>query len=421
LNILFLTDNFPPEVNAPASRTYEHCRAWVKAGNQVTVITCVPNFPTGKIYEGYRNRLYQTEEMDGIKVVRVWSYITANEGFLRRILDYASFMISAVATSPRVQKPDVVVGTSPHFFTVCAAYLVSRFKGVPFIFELRDIWPESIKAVGAMKDSPFIRMLEAVEMFLYRKATMIVSVTDSFKEVLVKRGVPEEKIQVVRNGVDLTRFRPMPKDPELVRNLGLEGKFVAGYVGTHGMAHALETILKAAQKSENSDQPTSPGKINDQVSYFLFLGDGAKKQELMAEAGRRKLSNVMFLNSVPKAEVTRYWSLLDVSIIHLKKTDLFTKVIPSKLFESMGMGIPVLLGVSGESANIVETEGIGLTFEPENPEALYNALSRLRKEPALYERLKERCIQSAVRYDRETQADIMLKLLSSVSRKLRET
>ena len=464
MHILFLTDNFPPEVNAPASRTFEHCREWVKAGQEVTVITCFPNFPKGKVYDGYRNRLRpQTETIDGIRVIRVWSYITANEGFVKRILDYMSFMVSAVVASPAVNRPDVVIGTSPHFFTACAAYLVSRIKRVPFVFELRDIWPESIKAVGAMNDSAVIRLLEKVEMFLYRKAALIVSVTESFKKTLVRRGVTGEKIHVVRNGVDLARFRPMPKDPELVKRYGLEGKFVAGYIGTHGMAHALETLLDAAQKigtdtylfsteppsssvnAVNGDSAPisrkfppcktlgkSGGKSGDTIPIsdeigsclqiypapapspvFLFLGDGARKQELMAEARRRGLDNVLFLDSVPKEEVVRYWSLLDVSIIHLRKTELFTMVIPSKLFESMGMGIPVLLGVAGESAEIVEKEGVGLTFEPENAEALCDALLRLRDSPDLYGRLRDRCIRAAGNYDRETQAAAMLVLLTS--------
>ena len=195
MHILFLTDNFPPEVNAPASRTFEHCREWVKNGHQVTVITCAPNFPKGKVYKGYKNKLWQSEIIDGIKVIRVWTYITANEGFVKRILDYVSFMVSAIFASIFVKRPNLVIGTSPQFFTACAAYIVSRMKRVPYVFELRDIWPESIKAVGAMGDSVVIRFFEYIEMFLYRKADLIVSVTKSFKKTLIKRGIEEEKIK----------------------------------------------------------------------------------------------------------------------------------------------------------------------------------------------------------------------------------
>ncbi|HRR41618.1 MAG TPA: glycosyltransferase family 4 protein, partial [Syntrophales bacterium] len=358
MHILFLTDNFPPEVNAPASRTFEHCREWVRAGQQVTVITCAPNFPGGRVYAGYRNRVWQSEEMDGIRVLRVWSYITANEGFVKRILDYVSFMVAAVLAAPFVRGVDIVVGTSPQFFTVCGAYIVSRMKSVPFVFELRDIWPESIKAVGAMSDSAVIRLLEKLEMFLYRQAACIVSVTASFKRVLIGRGVAGDKIEVVTNGVDLAGFGPREKDAELAARFGLAGKFVAGYVGTHGMAHALETVLEAAARIRTRE--------GGDDFRFVLLGNGARKQALMARAAQMELTNVVFIDTVPKAEVARYWSLLDVSIIHLRKTELFTTVIPSKLFECMGMGIPVLHGVAGESAEIVEKEGVGLTFTPED-------------------------------------------------------
>lgn len=408
MHILFLTDNFPPEVNAPASRTFEHCREWVRAGQQVTVVTCAPNFPQGKVYEGYRNRLWQSEEMDGIRVIRVWSYITANEGFVKRILDYVSFMVAAVLAAPWIRGVDVVIGTSPHFFTVCGAYLVSRMKRIPFVFELRDIWPESIKAVGAMGDSPVIRLLEKVEMFLYRQAACIVSVTNSFKRILVGRGVDGDKIEVVTNGVDLAGFGPREKDAELTARFGLEGKFVAGYVGTHGMAHALETILAAAARV---------GKMEGGEAYrFILLGNGARKQALMERAAQMGLTNVVFIDSVPKAEVARYWSLLDVSIIHLRKTALFTTVIPSKLFECMGMGIPVLHGVAGESAEIVEKEGVGLTFEPENVAALCDKLETLRRDNALYRRFRENCLAAARRYDRSALAGRMLNILKRVQR-----
>ncbi len=404
MHILFLTDNFPPEVNAPASRTFEHCREWVKAGHQVTVITCFPNFPRGRVFDGYSNRLRQTETMEGIRVIRVWSYITPNRGFLKRILDYVSYMLSAVLASPFVRKPDVVIGTSPQFFTACAACFVSWLRGIPFVFELRDLWPESIKAVGAMRDSPVIKLLERLELFLYRKATLIVSVTGSFKGVLAGKGIDPEKIRVVTNGVDLSRFKPRPKDPELVAQYGLNGKFVSGYVGTHGMAHALETILYAAQAVQTN------GSADEY--RFILLGEGARKQQLKELCTTMHLHNVIFIDSVPKDQVARYWSLLDVSIIHLKKTDLFKTVIPSKLFECMGMGIPVLHGVAGESAEIVQKEGVGLTFEPEQPRELCTKLTHLRADRKLYETCRMHCRSASLRYDRSTMARKMLEILS---------
>jgi glycosyltransferase involved in cell wall biosynthesis len=405
VHVLFLTDNFPPEVNAPASRTFEHCREWVKAGHRVTVITCAPNFPKGKVFDGYRNKLWQRETMEGIEVVRVWSYITANEGFARRVLDYQSYMVSAIIASLFVRKVDVIVGTSPQFFTACAAYVASRLKFRPYIFELRDLWPESIKAVGAMKNERAIALLESLELFLYRKAARVISVTNSFKDNLVSRGIDGSKIDVVTNGVDLSQFKPRSKDPELERQLGLQGKFVVGYIGTHGLAHALETVLDAAERLRGTDV------------VFLLLGDGARKQALREDAARRGLDNVVFIDTVPKAEVPRYWSILDVSLIHLQKTELFTTVIPSKLFESMGMGLPVLHGVQGESARIVRDENAGIPFEPENADALVAALRRLKENPVELAQFKASCLKGAQNYDRTNLALKMMRILESVAAK----
>ncbi len=407
MHILFLTDNFPPEVNAPASRTHEHCRLWVAAGHQVTVITCAPNFPKGRVFDGHRNAWHQEERIDGIHVIRVWSYITANEGFARRVLDYISFMATATWASLGVRAVDVVVGTSPQFFTACAAHAVGKLKRRPWVFELRDLWPESIKAVGAMQDSAAIRWLERLELHLYRQAARVVSVTQSFKRTLVARGIDSGKIEVVTNGVDIGRFTPRPKDAALTQQLGLEGCFVAGYIGTHGLAHALETLLEAAQQLQ-----AQPEGRNIRL---LLLGDGARKPALQAEAQRRRLDNVVFVDSVSKDEVARYWSLLDVSIIHLRRTELFTTVIPSKLFECMGMGIPVLHGVAGESADIVQREGVGEVFEPENSSQLVASLLRLQADRPLLQRYSDHCLAGAHRYDRATLGMQMLRCLEQVA------
>lgn len=403
MHILFLTDNFPPEVNAPASRTHEHCRRWVAAGHAVTVVTCAPNFPRGRVFEGYRNRLWQQETIDGIRVIRVWSYITANEGFARRVLDYLSFMASATLAALFVRRFDIVVGTSPQFFTACAAWMVGALRRRPYVFELRDLWPESIKAVGAMNDSAALRTLERLELFLYRHAALVVPVTESFRANLVARGIDGTKIEVVTNGVDTSRFKPQPKDEALLRSLGLQGCFVAGYVGTHGMAHGLETLLDAARQL-----PCLP---DGRPFRLLLLGDGARKAALVERARELRLDNVVFVDSVPKDDVARYWSLLDVSIIHLRRTELFSTVIPSKLFECMGMGVPVLHGVAGESADIVRREGVGVVFEPESVEQLTGGIRRFAEEPELIAACRRRGLAAAARYDRVALADRMLAAL----------
>lgn len=406
MHILFLSDNFPPEVNAPASRTFEHCREWVKAGHSVTVITCAPNFPQGQVFPGYRNRLYQTELLDGIKVIRVWSYITRNEGFAKRTLDYLSYMVMAFIAAIFVRRIDLIVGTSPQFFTACAAYGVGVVKRRPWIFELRDIWPDSIRAVGAINKDRLLVVLEKIELYLYRKATAIVAVTNAFKRNLIERGIKSDKIFVVTNGVDLARFSPQSKDRELQIRHKLQGKFVAGYIGTHGMAHALDTLIDVAITFRDS---------GEKQFHILMLGDGAERARLQARADAEGLDNITFVDSVPKEEVIRYWSLVDVAVIHLRRTPLFKTVIPSKMFECMGMAIPILHGVEGESAEIVNRHHAGLTFEPENGQALATELRLLAGNAELRKRLAQNGRAAALHYDRAALANHMLDIILSHS------
>ena len=341
MHILFLTDNFPPETNAPASRTFEHARYWVATGHKVTIVTGVPNFPSGKIHAGYRNMFYQREVMEGIDVVRVWTYISANEGFARRMLDYISFMFSAIIASFFVHRPDIVIGTSPQFFTPCAAYIVSVFKRRPFIFELRDLWPDSIVAVGAMRETFAIRCLRKLEYFLYRRADRIVSVTQSFRKVLSNNGIDVNKIAFVSNGVDLERFHPDAKPGDLVSKLDVGGKFVAAYVGTVGMAHGIGTLLEVARKLHQAKN-----------IVFVVVGAGAEQKNLVTQCKKEGLTNVIFTGAVTKSEVKEYWRLCDVALVLLKDEPLFQHVVPSKIFEAMGMERPIILGVKGESATI---------------------------------------------------------------------
>ncbi|MBA3573054.1 MAG: glycosyltransferase family 4 protein, partial [Pyrinomonadaceae bacterium] len=339
----------------------------------------------------------------GIRVVRVWTYMAPNTGVCRRIVDYLSFMVMSAIAAPFLPRPDVIVGTSPQFFTLISAWWASVVKRRPWVLELRDIWPESIKAVGAGGHSVLFRAVQRVEMLLYRKATRIVTVTHSFKRVLTDRGVPADKIAVVTNGVDLTRYKPGEKNAELLRTFELEGRFVVGYIGTHGMAHGLDTLLDAAEIMSRQQ--------NLQHVAMLFVGDGAKRVELIAFARQKGLDNVRFVGPVSKEEVATYWSILDLSIIHLRRTELFTTTIPSKLFECMGMGIPVALGIAGEAREIVEHHDVGLTFLPEDAGELVAVIERLAQDHRLVERLRANSAAAAPNFNRENLADAMLREL----------
>lgn len=388
-------------MNAPATRTFEHCKIWVEEGAEVTVVTCAPNFPAGKVFKGYRNRLRQTEWMSGIKVVRVWSYITPNVGFAKRIADYLSFALSAFIAG-LTEKPDVIIATSPQFFTTLAGYGLSLAKRRPWIFELRDLWPESIAAVGAMKRGRLVRWLEKLELFLYRKADRIIAVTPAFRANLIERGVAANKIGVVTNGVDKTLFEPSPKDGLLCEQLALNDKFVVGYIGTHGMAHGLEFILR------------SLSKLNTQDIHFLFIGDGAEKKKLLEIREQFAITNVSFVDSVTKNEVARYLSVLDVALVPLRRSETFKTVIPSKIFEAAAMRKPILLGVDGQAREIIESYGAGLYFEPENQEAFLRQLKRLATDKGLYQELQSGCDDLAAAYDRKALALDMLATISQL-------
>ena len=399
MRILFLTDNFPPEVNAPASRTFEHCREWVQQGVQVTVITCAPNFPQGKVYEGYKNKLYQKEVIEGITVIRVWSYITANEGFVKRILDYISFAIMATLAS-LFQKFDLIIATSPQFFTAVAGYAVSVLKRRPWVMEVRDLWPESIRAVGALSNDRMFRMLERLELFLYKKDRQVVVVTDSFKENLEARGIPSDKIIVIKNGVLLDQFKPQEKDLELLQSLNLEGKFVIAYLGTHGMAHALDFVIRSSLR------------LPDNVCVLL-IGDGAEKSKLLELKQALKAEQVQMLPPVPKSAIARYISVTDVALVNLRKSDTFKSVIPSKIFENAAMLKPVLLGVEGESQAIIEKYGAGVCFDPENELAFQNALQRIMH-PDNYLKFQQGCIPLAQDFNRKLLAKKMLESINTL-------
>ncbi len=408
MHILFLTDNFPPEGNAPATRTYEHAREWVKNGHKVTIITCAPNFPEGKVFDGYSNSWYSKTNIDGIEVRRVKTYITANEGFIKRILDFVSFMFSVFFAGLFVKKPDVIVGTSPQFFTAVGAWALSAVRFKPFIFELRDIWPASITAVGAMKDSFAIRMLEKLEMFLYKRADSIISVTNAFKRELIARGVDGEKIDVVLNGVDLTKYQPVnQKDNELSDKYNLQGKFVAGYVGTHGMAHGLETIVDVAEQLKKYDD-----------IRILFAGGGAARKKVVDLVAQKKLSNVVLIDRQPKEMMPKVWSLCDVSLVPLVNNDLFRTVIPSKIFECMGMGIPSIMSVpEGEATQIIGETGSGLVVESESSSEIKEAIINLYTDNEVYASIKAASNHSASKFSRVNNAQLMVDIFSKVLNK----
>ena len=403
MKILFLTDNFPPEVNAPATRTYEHAKEWGEAGAEVTIITCNPNFPQGKIYEGYQNKLKQVEYLEGMKVIRVWSYMSANQGFLKRTLDYVSFSVMSSIIG-LFEKADVIIATSPQFFTTWSGWFLSKLKRKPWIFELRDLWPESIATVGAMsKESRLFKFLEKIELGLYRSANFVIPNTPAFKENLFNRGILTDKIYVIPNGANLELFDSSRKNDALKENLGIKEDFVVGYIGTHGLAHSLDFIIE------------SIAKANFENIHFLFIGDGAEKEKVKEIATSNQLKNVTFLDPIPKEQIPDYLAMIDASLVPLKKSDTFKTVIPSKIFEACAMGKPIILGVEGQAKEIIDEFGAGVHFEPENTEEFIQAVNNLKDDEELYNTLSQNALNLAQAYDRKELAKEMLGIIKQVA------
>jgi hypothetical protein len=395
MKLLFLTDNFAPEQNASARRSYEHCRNWVRQGVQVTVITTVPNFPLGKPQPPYRNRIYARENIDGIEVVRVWSFLAPNRGVILRALDFASFAVTGFLAG-LLQKPDIIVATSPQLLTALCGHFLARVKRRPWVFEVRDLWPDSITAVGAMKEGRVVRMLGRVEQMLYRSAERIVTVTEPIRIRLVERGVCEEKLGVVPNGADPNRLLPRLRSDDLVAELKLEGKFVVGYVGTHGFAQGLEVVVKAASL------------IGDRNIHFLFVGEGARRDYLIEMARSLGLQNVTFVRGVTSDAAVEYLALADAIVVPLKNSALFDGALPSKIFEAAAMEKPLLLSAKGISADVVREYNAGIALEPENPQALASAVLCLQADRALRDSFRSGCRALARQYNRENLARLML-------------
>lgn len=381
MKIVFLCHYFPPEGNAPAARTFEHAKRWVAAGADVTVITSSPNVPHGRVYPGYRNRLYQVEYLDGVKVVRVWTYLAANAGTLRRTLNYLSYMISASLVGLFGSRPQILIATSPQFFCGWAGVIVSTVRRVPFVLEIRDIWPDSIAAVGAINQRFTLQMLTHLERIMYRAADHIVTVGEGYQKALLERGVPEKKLSIIPNGADLDRFDPTRvrrKKPPVHKNNSSAADFRCLYVGTIGMASRLDLVLSAAAALEQR---------GDKSVEFWIVGDGADRERLETIARSKGLGNVKFTGLVRKSEIPELIEQSSACLVHLRNDPLFKTVLPSKMFEAMAMAKPVILGVAGAAKKILQEAAAGLTIRPENHRDLLHAIDTLKAHPDLRHRM----------------------------------
>ena len=370
MKILYISQYFPPEMGAPAARAVELSRHWASAGHEVTVLTGFPNHPTGIVppeYRGRLKRLVSREQIDGVQVVRTWLLPFPNRKAYERILNYGSFFASSASTGSFLSRPDVVIATSPQLLIGLSGWWVARLKGVPFVFEVRDLWPESLAAVGMGNENSLLyKTLARVARFLYRHSDRVVVVSPAFEDYLVEHGVvPRDKISVIENGVETQLFAPSVGVLKIV--METEGRFVVSYIGTMGMAHGLETILAAAAKLQNQNREV----------LFVLLGAGAEKEKIIVLARQRGLNNVRFVDQQPRENIPAYIGASDVCLVLLKKSEVFKTVIPTKMLEFMSCARPVILGVDGQARAILERAHGGLAVEPENVDSLVNAIQYL--------------------------------------------
>jgi colanic acid biosynthesis glycosyl transferase WcaI len=378
VKILYISQYFPPEMGAPAARASELAQHWVKDGHDVTVLTGFPNHPTGAVPAEYRSqfrRLVTRRMWNGAKLIRTWLLPFPNRKPYERMLNYSSFCVSSALTGLFVSKPDVLIASSPQLLVALSGWWLAAIKRVPFVFEVRDLWPESLAAVGVGGGNSLLnRVLGVIAGFLYRRSTCIVVVTDAFKTYLIANwNVPAEKIFVVENGVETEMFSPQADSAEKKKELGAEGKFLVCYTGTMGLAHGLETLIEAA---------TILQKENPRVQ-FLLVGEGADKERIVSLAQSRSLKNMTFLGQQPRESVPRFISASDACLVMLKKAELFKTVIPTKMLEFMSCARPVILAVEGQAREIVDAAQAGIFVEPGNVRHLVDVIQQLAADQIL--------------------------------------
>lgn len=379
MNITIICHYFPPEIGAPSARIYEMAKQWVEQGHEVHVVTCFPNHPTGIIPDKYKNMKYKYEIMDGIHIHRNYVYATPNKGFIKKTLGHISFMFSSVLISLRkIKNTDVIITSSPTFFSIFSGYYYSLRKKAPFVLEIRDLWPAAMIELGVMKRGIITDILEKMELFFYKKSKKLIMVTESFKEDVIKRGIDKKKVHVITNGVDQSIFYPSDKDKQLIEKFNLKEKFVISYVGAHGISQNLTTILKVAKVLE---------EYND--IQFVFVGEGAEKDKLKQFSIEQNMSNVIFIDSQPKHMIPKFYNSSDICLIPLKNIELFKTFIPSKMFEIMSCGTPIVASLEGEAANILNASESALVVEPDNIDEIVTAIIKLKENKDLYNEMKE--------------------------------
>ncbi|MCY6353885.1 glycosyltransferase family 4 protein [Clostridium sp. ZS2-4] len=367
MKILFLTQYCPPEVGAPQNRIFEFAKQLKKFGHDITILTAMPNYPKGEIFDEYKGKKVVQEELDGIKIVRTSIYATKEKDFVKRLRNYLSFTFSSVFTGAKyIDKQDVIITESPPLFLGWSGYVLSKKKGAKFVFNVSDLWPESAVKLGVLHNKALIKMSTWLEEFCYRKAAAVTGQTKGIVDDIVNRGFDKSKVHLITNGVDTEFFKRENRDEEFRKEIGVENKFAICYAGIHGLAQGLETVIEAAEiLKDNKD------------IQIIFIGDGPEKSKLIQMTEDKGLDNVTFLPVQQKPKMPRIIASMDATVIPLKKLDLFKGALPSKMFEALSSELPIVLAVEGEAEKLINDAKAGITVEPENPQDIAQAILKV--------------------------------------------
>jgi glycosyltransferase involved in cell wall biosynthesis len=405
MRVLIVTQYFPPETGGTSNRLISIARGLYEAGHDVHVVAEKPNHPEGIIREDYKGGVFEERTYEGIPVTYTWVYTHPEKNFLRRLLFYGSFMVMAALAALRTKGSfDVVLASSPPLFVGLSGWFAARMKKAKFVFDVRDIWPKVAVAMGALTNPTIIRFAEAIEQFIYRRADGITAVTDSFCDHIretVGEGTP---MQRVMNGTMPEVFQKDERREEVRERLGVEMKFVVTYAGNLGLAQGLPHILDAAEKLQGEDRVE-----------FVMLGSGAVKSDLVGDAEQRGLTNIQFRDRVPLEEAAAHMAASDALLVPLEDHEIYQQFIPSKLFDSMASGRPVLLSVDGEARSILEEAEAGLYYPAEDGDALADRVRWLLNHPEKAEAMGRRGQEHAQSHcTRSAQAQKLASFLEEI-------